>query len=291
MTPKRTAILLIALLILVVGTLSAIKSSSVRALPQATAQPGTLDWYAQQAQAQGVSGYTFESGNFEYSEPATWDTVLGLYSFLIVEPVQVQSYPSSSEDTIYSWYKFRVVETLQQKDSSSCPGCPPLPDSVPANMTPPQAGEIALVKSSGVLVRNGITLAAQESVFPDFTMGQRYLLIVELNPSTRIGSLDMGPLGVYLLDSSGHMTALVAASFRDNPFEADIANRYGNSVNQLRASLNPTPTATPTPTPTSSCDPDGSRASACYDSGGSWSPATCKCTDSCSSPNRPWLCY
>jgi hypothetical protein len=245
MIPKRIALLLIALIVPIAGTLSAIKSSSVRALPQATANPGTLDWYAQQAQAQGASGYTFESGIFEYSEPATWDTVLGLYSFVIVEPVQVKSYPSSSEDIIYSWYKFRVIETLQQKDPLACPGCPLLPDSVPADLTPPQAGEIALVKSSGVLVRNGITLAAQESIFPDFTMGQRYLLIIELNPSTRIGSLDMGPLGVYMLDSSGNMTALVAASFRDNPFQADITNRYGNSVNQLRASLNPTLDAGP----------------------------------------------
>jgi hypothetical protein len=215
--------------------------------PQQTFPPGTLNYYAQQAQAQGFTRYTFESGIYEYVEPDNWDIVLGAYSFAVVELLETRSYPDSTDGTIGSWQRFRVLETLSQKPLA-CSDCfYPTP---PNDVLPAQPDEILVRKHSGTLQRNGVTLVAKESDFPDFTAGQRYLLIVDLNSSTKVGDLALGPAGAYRLDASNNIACVCDIPNAHNPYQADIASRYNNSLNQLRVALGGNPGPTPTPQPT-----------------------------------------
>jgi hypothetical protein len=47
----------------------------------------------------------------------------------------------------------------------------------------------------------------------------------------------MGQYGVFSVDSAGLLTPINT----DNPYQQDISNRYGNSLDQLRAAVNDTP--------------------------------------------------
>jgi hypothetical protein len=261
------------ILLLAVGVLS-IKSSSTKAsrAAQAAAEPGTLDWYAQRAQAQGAEGYNFSAGEVEYNQPGTWDDVLASFSFVKVQLVTSKSYPTLGNHSIETWYKFRVLDTLASKPVLTCDGCPSFP-TAPADMLPLQTNEILVPKLGGTLTYGGVTLTAKEPVFPDFLSSQNYLLILQLNPSTQVGHINMGPTGAYTVDSSNIMRA-INPSIDD--YHNDLTNRYGNSLTQLRMALNP-----------GTCDPV--KEQNCYNSSGEWNPSNCSCyVDPCI--RRPWLC-
>jgi hypothetical protein len=81
--------------------------------------------------------------------------------------------------------------------------------------------------------------------FPDFNIGQRYVLFIDMNQNTRVAANALGPVGVFMLDSHGTMAAVLV---EDNDLKSDIASRFGNSVTQLTNAINPPP-------PPSGCDP------------------------------------
>lgn len=282
MASKRIALLLIALIIALMGVLGAIRSPTIKRhlfLQQVTAEPGTLDWYAQQAQVQGASGYTFNASEDEYVQPNSWDEVLSGFSFVIAQPVQMKTYATADQTNIDTWIKFRISETLSQKPVDSCAVCPPVP-TPPSDMLPLQANEILISKPGGTIGHNGIQLTAFNQEFPDFLMSQQYLLIIDLYSSIGTGNFSMGSAGVYIIGSDGLLTPIQPEI---NPYSNDLASRYGNSINQLRTVLNPTP-----PPPPSSCNP--TQEQWCNSHYGDWNPDTCTCSNACATPSQPWRC-
>jgi hypothetical protein len=231
-------------------------------------EPGTLDWYAQEAQQNGLTVETFFAGVTEYVQPASWDAVLAQYSLIVVEPLESRSYPTFRDHSIETWYRFRIVETLSSRPLSRSLRPPP------GDFLPTQANEIVLYKYGGTLVRNGIVLTAIDPEYPQFSFTSpptRYLLAAEINSATGTASLLMGQFGVFTIDGSGTLTPLNP----DNPFQQDISSRYGNSLDQLRAALNGTPAPTPSPTP--SCHPSNLTLTRCRQYGGSWDWEGCFC--------------
>ena len=269
-------LLTIALVSLGVGVTKSTVMRARLALLQGTADPGTLNWYALQAQAQGAQQYTFPAGVYEYAQPETWADVLAGNSFIIVEPIEARSYAEADDKGIETWYRFRLVETLSVKPISRALRQPP------GDMLPPQSDEILLPRHGGSLNRNGVTLTAVDGQFPQFLISQppqRYLLILDYAQASRLGYVALGPLGVYRLNSTGIMTSITADNPyivnkvpENNPYYQDIANRYNNSVDQLRAALQGSPSPTPTP-----CYASPKTAQKCMQLGGSWNSDTCSC--------------
>lgn len=282
-SPKLIALSLTILLVVLAFSISVAKISRAgRAKPQASYAPGTLDWYAQEASNQGQSQFIFNAGLIEYSIPETWDDVLADYSFVVVQPIQAVSYPSSQDRSIKTWYRFRIIEVISQKPVEACEGCPPFP-SAPADFVP-QAGELVMSKAGGRLTRNGVELIGMAEDFPDLLLSQTYLLVLDFDASSQVGHSSMGPAGVYTVSSSGLIEALHPDS---DPFDSDLSTRYGNSIDQLRVALGGSPPLPPPPP--SSCDPDGSQRQSCINRGGFWYSENCYCeVDICL--RKPWLC-
>jgi hypothetical protein len=273
---KQTRTLLVGLLAASLIIVGAFMIRSVRAylpFPQAGSHPGTLDFYAEQAQAQGLSQYTFPAGIIEYSVSPSWDDAVSRFSFVLAEPIEVRSYPRGEGVggycCIQSWYRFRVLETLSSKPT-------PFPiNGFPTDMAPPQSDQLLIWKSGGRLTRNGVQLFAEEPAFPEYTFGQRYLLILFIDLNTRGGDVSMGSYGVYSVNASGVLTSIDPGG---GIFDADLASRYGNSINSLRAALNGSPIPTPTPTPTPpTCNATSAVISRCTRLGGIWNGEDCTC--------------
>ncbi len=244
MTLKRTASILLGLAVIVLLTV-ALSRPSVRAFffrhpPQVTAEIYSLDWYAQDAQSRGEVSNIFSAGIIEYNHPETWDDVLANYSFIVAEVVEARFYPSGPDSGPYNgvdtWCRLRVLETLILKDATACADCTPL-ISPPSNLAPPQSSEILAIKHGGSLLWNGVNLTAVDPEFPSLMTGYRYLLILDIDPSLRLGYFSLGPRGAYIIGSSG---GLIAINPQANPYQNDLTNRYGNSLDQLRAAFNPT---------------------------------------------------
>ncbi|HEX8071621.1 MAG TPA: hypothetical protein VF546_16825 [Pyrinomonadaceae bacterium] len=277
MKNKLTLLCLLVIALVSLGV-SLTKSTAIKArfaLLQGTAAPYTLDWYALEAQAQGAQQYQFSAGIYEYAQPDTWDDVLAGNSFIIAEPVEARGYAEADDRGIETWYRFRIIETLSTKPVHRPLGLPP------SDLAPPQANEILLPRHGGTLVRNGVTLTAIDGQFPQFVTAppQRYLLILDIDQTSKVGYVWLGPLGVYRLDSAGTMTSVVVDNPyitnkrpENNPYYQDIAERYNNSVNQLRAALQGSPAPTPTP-----CQSSSLAVRRCIQRGGSWDYSTCIC--------------
>lgn len=220
----------IIVLVIAVGALSVITIQSVRAylIAQLQAQPGTIAAYIEEAQANNETSISFPSGIHEYFLPNTWDSVVSSFSFLVVEPIEVRSYGTLTDDTVRSWYRFRVIETLSTK-------APPFAiTDPPGDMAPPQSNEILAFKWGGTVTVNGVQVTAEEPSFPNFVMGQRYLLVVQVDPNTRLANNAMGPDGAYIITASGQIVPVNSAG---GVFQNDLASRYSSSIDQLRAAL------------------------------------------------------
>jgi hypothetical protein len=60
-----------------------------------------------------------------------------------------------------------------------------------------------------------------------------------------------GPVGAFMVDSNGTIAAVLS---EDTNLKSDISSRLGNSLTQLKNSINP-------PTPPTACDPVQAQAS------------------------------
>ncbi|HEV8369981.1 MAG TPA: hypothetical protein VGQ39_18655 [Pyrinomonadaceae bacterium] len=223
----RNSLLFIALVILIaVASLRSVRGYLL--FPQQQSQPGTLAAYVEEAQAQSVSQYSFPSGFHEYVVPETWDEVLNNFSFVIAEPLEKRSYGTGNDTTITSFYKFRILETLRSR---------PAPFAVtnpPTDMSAPQPNEFFMFKWGGLLSLSGVQLVAEEPTFPEFTMGQQYLMVMQLDASSKMANNALGPFGAYIINSNGTFESI---SPNGSTFETDLSTRYNNSINQLRAAL------------------------------------------------------
>jgi len=281
MNLKRALLALLTLAGLCVLALP-LSKPSVRAFffrPQVTAEVYSLDWYAQDAQSRGEVSNVFSAGVIEYNHPETWDDVLANYTFIVAEVVDQKYYPSAPlsgpPNNINTWCRLRVIETLQLKNVATCADCAPLV-TPPADLPPAESDQILAIKHGGSLLWNGVNLTAVDNAFSNLMPGQRYLLILDVDPARKLGEFALGPRGAYIIGSAN---GLIAINPEANPYQSDLTNRYGNSLDQLRASLNP-------PQPTT-CNP--AQEQYCYSRGGEWDSTNCSCfVDPCI--RKPWLC-
>ena len=282
---RKTAIALSALFVL--AALIAWNSPSITQTvlaQQGLGEPGSIDYLAQQASANGESMIVNPIMPF-HEDVEGFDEARGAYTILVAQAVSNQSYAISPYN-LETAATFNVSEIITTNTPHLCVNgsC-----GVPAGVPAPGANQLLLLKAGGSIVRNGVTVTQEWTELPDFTPGQTYLLFVDYDPTTRVGVPAIGPVGVFLV-SSDTVSSVITDPDKASGLQDDITERFANSLSQLRAAINPQPTPTPTPTPTpSSCDP--SIEQNCYDNGGDWDPSSCRCTmpyDPCM--RKPWLC-
>jgi hypothetical protein len=150
-----------------------------------------------------------------------------------------------------------------------------LPGTLPAA----NSNELWLAKAGGPIVRNGVTVDFQWLDFPDFNIGQKYLLFIDFNQSTRVGVPAIGPVGAFMVDSNGTMAAVLN---EDTNLKSDISSRFGNSLTALRNSINPPP-------PPTGCNPTAAQTCNARGGGYYWDEDSCSCQFDVCIP-KPWLC-
>ena len=243
-------------------------SSSVHA-QQEPIEPGSIDDIVQQANAQGRLFMKVPMAIMGESDDG-FDEASSNYSIVVAQAVSKESFAIDAYG-VETWYKFTVTETLSTTTPHICfdNECP-LPTELPAA----GSNEMWLQKSGGIIVRNGVTVDFEWAGFPDFNIGQTYLLLVDLNQTTKIGVPAIGASGVYMVDNNNNLLPVGDES----DVSSDISSRFGNSLSQLRNTLNPPPP--------SGCDP--AQQQDCVDNGGSWNANNCSCFNLCI--QKPWLC-
>lgn len=239
------------------------------------AQPGSIDELVINAIANGQSQVS--TGVIgETAEVATFDEAKTYYSVFVARADSKQSL-ITDPFVISTWWRFTVTETLRTVTPHICVGtnC-----ALPAGVAAASGSQLLVPLAGGTVVKDGVLVNFVLQEFPDFTIGQSYLLFVDYDSTRKVGAPALGPLGVFAINSNGTVTAIVGTS----DLKDDIATRFGNSLSQIRTALGSGGGTTPPP---SGCNPSSEQA--CYAALGEWDSSTCSCwIDPCL--KKPWLC-
>ena len=271
---KKAKTLLIALILLAsLGLIVALSFAKPKpAMPQDLqgAEPGTIDAMVFQALSRGE---TLASNGIigEHELAQTFDEAKANYTVLLATANSKNSV-QTSPFSLATWTRFTLTETLSVVAPHVCVSgvCAP-----PAGIAAAGSTELLVPKPGGNIFKNGVEVDLQLQDFPDFVDGQNYLLFLDYDPAARVGAPALGELGVFVVNSNGTVTALVASSDLKN----DIATRFGNSLSQIRTALGSSGS--------SGCSATSEQF--CYSRGGEWDSSTCSCyIDPC--VRKPWLC-
>ena len=196
---------------------------------EVTADIGTIERDIQEAKARGdntveigVLGCGSDIGSLQ--EELSRDTIV------LADLVGKKTYAETFG--LRTWYRFKTRETLVEHH-------PPRHlvgrfRGGPSDMLPIAEDEFLIEESNGQMVIDGVTVT-QHSNGAKYLEGQTYLLFLWIDPTTRTAIRSAAdPLGVFLVDSNGNLSAYVD---RPYPFKAALAKRFNNSINDLRLYL------------------------------------------------------
>ncbi|MDQ3685397.1 MAG: hypothetical protein M3430_07305 [Acidobacteriota bacterium] len=199
------------------------------------AERNTINWYVQQAKVKGerevvISG--FRVCGYEFKNIAE---AASHYSVMVAQMLDKRS-RVWDEREIETWYKFKMVENLNNK------GFPEgeLSKDVPMELLPLQPDEFLVVKFGGTAIVDYIKVVSPGRVIPDSQSTGQYVLFLKPTsynhpaPTGRIGALPYGLGGVFVVSSDG---ALEAALQEWHPLKDEMESRHKNSLNKLRAGL------------------------------------------------------
>lgn len=231
----KSAILMISLLTVVgIGIGFAAVAASKRKLQQSKREErpvkNQVTWYAEKAKANGSSKVTLPVPPIEYggsSFETDTDAALSYYSVVIAQPVTERVTVDETGNSIVTWYKFKVIETLHEKVSPACPGCIPTP---PEDLMPVDSDEFLASKLGGQIVVNGVTVSMDDPAFPQLKMGHHYLLYISRYPNG-VADIGAGPNGVFTVDNEGKVEPI---NNDPHPLKKELRDRFGKSLVNLR---------------------------------------------------------
>lgn len=210
---------------------------------QSTPEQGTLQAMAFDAKAGGETE-VYLTKNILFQGVDNLDLAISKYTIVEATPLLSNSYITNPA-SIGTWYKFRVDGVLSQKPWPQCSECTTA-DDPPADFLPLNSDEIAILHPGAVKLVDDVTFFQDVPDFPDFSIGQKYLLFLDYDSTKKVGSIGAGPVAIYMITGYGTLVPVYQAETEtNNPIASEFASRYGNSVDLLSIALgNPAP---PTP--------------------------------------------
>lgn len=163
------------------------------------------------------------------ASPDAADQVLPNYTVVLAQLIEKKSY--MRDDVIGgTWNKFRIIETLSQ--------APPQPShgtwsNIPEEWLPARDNEILMHSHGGTVTIDGVEVKMNDSSVPPFQQGRRYVLVLSLDPSTRVGEMALGLYGFLPINLDDTLDAR-----RDQHYlQQVIKTHHGGSIGQLRNAL------------------------------------------------------
>lgn len=192
-----------------------------------------VSWYAKKLKAKGRSKVSLAVPPVEYggsSFETDTDAALLHYSVVVAQPVAEKVTVDEMGNSIVTWYKFQVIETISRKDVPACPDCISTP---PEELTLAGPDEFLAPRLGGQLVIDGITVSMENPAFPPFEIGQNYLLYISKYPN---GAADIGagPDGVFKISDNGKIEPI---NHNAHPLKRDAMSKFRGSLSDLKSHI------------------------------------------------------
>ncbi len=226
---KKRLLKSLALVAVIVLTVFAYTTIS-RTKPQRKNVPNSnrLKWYAEEAKKEGKQKEVIPAGTTEYlgSDSPDLERSLSIYSVVVAQPVEKRTF-ESNDNSVSTWYKFRIVDALTPLRDPVCFGCVTL--SPPLEM-PLDQNEFVILRNGGTLTVDGVEIEQREAGFPQFQEHKKYLLFISLYPN-KVAITAGGPLGVFEIGDKENLTPF---SKEPNPIREGVERKFNNSLGSLK---------------------------------------------------------
>ena len=203
---------------------------------QTMAPEGTLRRFAQNAYLSGQNSVTVDEfpGYLAVHDMAG---AINDYSVVIATVNARFTYYDEDLDTIITYYKLSVEQTLSQRPQKNCGGCTPEPNP-PNELLPISSGQIYFRMPHGVTTLENVTVDAATSRFSSsaLVVGQRCLAFLSLDSPAGSASLRIGPEGLYLIGADGNSLSplSVIPAGDEGPINLALHYQFGNSLTQFK---------------------------------------------------------
>jgi hypothetical protein len=212
-------------------------ASKLKPTPPQEPANNRLNWHVQKAKTEGRTQVEIAAPEVEYlgsDESENPKETMAAYTVLVAQPIETRTYEKNGNELI-SWTKFKTIEALSDIRPSRCPNCISL--APPPEMLPVLEGEFLLPQVGGNIVKDGVRIIQKRGDYPFYANGQKYFMLVSLEPSG-VAFTAGGPTGVFKLDDQENLMPLNAES---HSIKDEINRSYHNSLKTLRlkSKLNP----------------------------------------------------
>jgi len=230
MSYKNIAVVCAFVLALCVGV-GYVKSSTKSRKVQAAEpeQRGALRQQIAKAKSKGEAHLNLPGLVANYEQVKDLEDALSRYTVVIGQLIEVKSY-ISEQDSVTSWYKFKVLDNVfQPAVSKSLDFIHP-----PAELLPLNDDEILIPRIGGTLSVDGISVVRSEQGFSAFEKSNKYLLFVLLDNVTKVGLPDLGVAGVLTVTDDD---SLVSVNNQMLILEKELKSRYGETLPKIKEGL------------------------------------------------------
>ncbi len=235
---RPTVILTLILISAVAGSLGAksLMSQQQSSASKSTELHGSIRERVQQAKAKGQQEIIKPTPIPLLAVVDDLNDALSNFTAVVAEPVgKVTS--MGDANNLVTMYKFKVLERL----SSVTPGCYKCLASIdpPNELIPINEDEFIAPMSGGTMVIDGVKVVNKSQDFPEFSMGQKYLLFLTLDPARSVGMFQLGAGGIFRINDD----VLEAVNSRPHPLKQSLEVEHGKSLRRLKETLRHRPAA------------------------------------------------
>jgi hypothetical protein len=193
---------------------------------------GSLRWSVQEAKRKGerkIETITISCGN-ELSNPQeALKKALSYFAVIVAEPIEKKSY--ADKHYVNTWYRFKIIETLNPRPLAPCPDCIGLLDP-PSDLLPIGDDEILILQNGGTVIIDGVKVIHHSSNRP-YSLSQKYLLFLRPDFTKRAGIAGMGSAAVFAVNSEGVLKSTVS----HHSLSRYILNHHQNSLDKLKSDI------------------------------------------------------
>jgi len=156
------------------------------------------------------------------------EMLLPQYSIILAEVVDEFGY-LRDPGRIMSWYKFRTIDVISQ--------APPrqsfVERQIPDQLRQLRDDEFLIAADGGIAILDGVEVTQHDATIPRFKKSQKYLLLLSLNPATRIAELALGPQSILPVNADHSFDK------RMNPhlLQQTIVKFHNGSMDQLKRNI------------------------------------------------------
>jgi hypothetical protein len=222
----------IAAIIVLYSLFSLSQQSRIDALEKSKDR-GKINWYVEMARAKGQSEIAFGSSLVDYAVSSNLDEALANHDLVLAEVLSSQSFSAATDTDIRTWYKLKLIETLSTH-TVACVTCLD-PSDPPSELLPLNQGEFLVSQPGGQVSIDGIKVISNNTQFPAFEHGKKYLLFVSFDSNKIVASAPMGPWGTFISGPDEKLRPVDNKLIHGLRYE--LSNRFDNSLTSLRTHL------------------------------------------------------